>query len=126
MHKEVLEMKRVVILIVIAIIAAVALAACGGGNKGDSAKFDRTFTDEEQAVLDSQSIDAAALAAFDGKEGRPAYVAVDGVVYDVSAEWKDGEHHGEKAGTDVTEAFLNSPHSGKVIQDLPVVGRYEG
>lgn len=34
-------------------------------------------------------------SSYNGKEGQPAYVAVDGVVYDVVTNveaWKDGEH----------------------------------
>jgi len=36
------------------------------------------------------------LAEFDGRNGHPAYVAVKGVVYDVSnvPQWKGGKHHG--------------------------------
>ena len=34
------------------------------------------------------------LAEFDGRNGHPAYVAVKGIVYDVSnvPQWKDGKH----------------------------------
>lgn len=52
------------------------------------------------------------LKKFDGKNGNPAYVAVDGVVYDVSAlpAWKNGEHkHGLKAGNDLTVEFAKAP-----------------
>ena len=41
------------------------------------------------------------LAKFDGKEGRPAYVAYKGKVYDVSESWmwEDGDHQGlQEAG----------------------------
>ena len=35
------------------------------------------------------------LKNYDGKEGRKAYIAVDGVVYDVTnvAAWQGGTHH---------------------------------
>ncbi len=45
------------------------------------------------------------LAGFDGKDGRAAYVAYEGVVYDVteSAMWGDGDHEGMHfAGADLT------------------------
>jgi predicted heme/steroid binding protein len=52
------------------------------------------------------------LKKFDGKNGNPAYVAVDGVVYDVTAipAWKNGEHkRGLKAGNDLTADFAAAP-----------------
>ncbi len=65
------------------------------------------------------------LAANDGREGRPAYVAYNGVVYDVteSAMWSEGDHEGmHTAGTDLTEAQSDAPHEEYVV-DFPEVGR---
>lgn len=68
------------------------------------------------------------LATYNGKDGNPAYIAVDGVVYDVSnnKEWKNGEHiptQGKlKAGVDASEIILKSPHGKGVLKELPVVG----
>ena len=47
------------------------------------------------------------LAEFDGRNGHPAYVAVKGVVYDVSnvPQWKGGKHHGNLAGRDLTQRY---------------------
>ena len=42
------------------------------------------------------------LSKYDGTNGQPAYIAVDGVVYDVTSNFPNGEHHGCKAGTDST------------------------
>lgn len=66
------------------------------------------------------------LAQFDGRDGRPAYVAVDGIVYDVSdvPEWANG-HQGLAAGADHSEAIGRSPHGKSVLRNLPVVGRLE-
>lgn len=66
------------------------------------------------------------LAKYNGQDGNPAYVAVDGIVYDVSDSpaWTNGKHHGNLAGTDLTDALLNqSPHGKKVLAKLPVVGK---
>lgn len=55
----------------------------------------------------------------------PAYVAVDGVVYDVTdnAAWAGGEHVDEfPAGNDYTEEILSSPHGESLLEGLPVVG----
>ena len=66
------------------------------------------------------------LKQYDGKNGNPAYVAVDGVIYDVSgsARWKNGEHNGYSAGNDLTDAIMNkSPHGVKNMERMPVVGK---
>ena len=66
------------------------------------------------------------LKQFNGKDGQPAYVAVDGVIYDFSKipEWKDGEHNGFSAGNDLTEAIKTvSPHGVSKLTGVPVVGK---
>lgn len=73
--------------------------------------------------------DAAELAKYDGQNGNPAYVAVDGKVYDVTnvPQWRGGSHAGGsvKAGLDQTEALGRSPHGAKNLEGLPVVGLYQ-
>lgn len=73
---------------------------------------EKTFTTQE-------------LAKFNGKDGNKAYVAVNGTVYDVTGidAWAAGEHHGNLAGKDLTEALKNAPHGEKVLANLPVVGK---
>ncbi|WP_290033110.1 cytochrome b5 domain-containing protein [Ligilactobacillus cholophilus] len=66
------------------------------------------------------------LKQFDGKNGHKAYVAIEGDVYDVTdiPGWKNGEHHGNLAGNDVTDALLNkSPHGTRVLSKLTKVGK---
>ena len=64
------------------------------------------------------------LSNYNGQNGQPAYVAYKGIVYDVSnaAQWTGGTHHGEQAGTDVTNDISKSPHGEKVFADLPRIG----
>lgn len=66
------------------------------------------------------------LAAYDGKDGNPAYVAVEGVIYDVSgsSRWRNGEHNGYSAGQDLTEQIKSiSPHGLSVLTRMPAVGK---
>ncbi len=64
------------------------------------------------------------LAQYDGKNGNDAYVAVEGIVYDVTnaAKWQNGNHYGVQAGTDCTTAISRSPHGSSVLDGLPIVG----
>ncbi len=68
------------------------------------------------------------LAKFDGRDGRPAYVAVNGTLYDVTASplWKGGDHQGaHQAGADLTEELKGAPHVRMVVERFPVVGKLE-
>jgi predicted heme/steroid binding protein len=67
---------------------------------------------------------AADLSRFDGREGRPAYVAYKGVIYDVSASgmWTGGDHEGvHVAGHDLTSEHDDAPHD-VYVADFPKVG----
>ena len=78
-----------------------------------SRNIQRTFTIEE-------------LAKFDGKNGRPAYVAVNGIVYDVTNNraWAAATHFALTAGKDYTQEFA-SCHAGQqsILVTLPIIGR---
>ena len=65
------------------------------------------------------------LAAFNGKNGARAYVAVDGIIYDMtdSAAWKNGDHNSFEAGKDLSEAIKNvSPHGVSKLANVKPVG----
>lgn len=70
--------------------------------------------------------DPSTLDAFDGKEGRPAYIAFKGNVYDVSGleHWKGGTHFKHMPGTDLTEAIQRAPHGEETLGPLNIVGKY--
>jgi len=78
------------------------------------------------AALLSHDISHEQLSHFDGKDGRPAYIAYKGLVYDVSQGrlWKNGSHvtkHG--AGSDLTDILKNAPHGEEKVLAMPQVGR---
>ena len=67
----------------------------------------------------------AELAAFNGRDGQPAYVAYSGVIYDVteSAMWGEGDHEGmHQAGADLTSEHDDAPHD-VYVTDFPQVGK---
>lgn len=69
------------------------------------------------------------LEKCDGREGRPAYVAYKGKVYDVSDNvlWDDGDHLGmHEAGKDLTAEMEDAPHEEENILGMTVVGELEG
>lgn len=72
------------------------------------------------------SYDAATISAFDGADGRPALIAHDGKVYDVSAlpRWKGGTHMKHTAGRDLTADIARAPHDATLLERARVVGTF--
>lgn len=72
---------------------------------------------------------ASELSEYNGTQGKPAYVAVNGKVYDVSdkAAWAGGTHFaGLRAGNDLTGQFMSCHRGmGAMLEQLPVVGVME-
>ena len=65
------------------------------------------------------------LEENDGKNGKPAYFAYKGKVYDVSQSsfWLDGDHLGmHQAGKDLTEELEMAPHKEENFQRVKLVG----
>lgn len=67
----------------------------------------------------------AQLAHYNGIDGKPAYVAINGKVYDVThaLAWQEGSHFGLIAGRDLSNYFMKC-HSGQtmILESLPMVG----
>jgi len=65
------------------------------------------------------------LAHYDGRNGKRAYLAYKGKVYDVSASflWKEGNHQVlHNAGMDLTDTLERAPHGIDVLGKFPIVG----
>lgn len=64
------------------------------------------------------------LALYNGENGYPAYVAVNGVVYDVTnnSVWMGGNHFGLTPGRDLTNEFITCHPGAMVLSVLPIVG----
>lgn len=105
--------------LVLVLIAAMLVTSCAG----------TAATPTPTTPASSKTFTAAELAQYNGLNGQPAYVAIDGKVYDVTAysSWSTGKHHGMSAGKDISSAFNNqSPHTLANIKGVPVVGTYVG
>jgi predicted heme/steroid binding protein len=64
------------------------------------------------------------LSNYNGSMGKPAYVAVNGVVYDVSREaaWGGASHFGLMAGKDLSSQFQGCHGNESALAKLPKVG----
>ena len=68
------------------------------------------------------------LITNDGKNGKPAWIAYQGKVYDVSDSsfWMEGEHMGmHSAGKDLTEDLEMAPHRDENFSRVKLVGELE-
>jgi predicted heme/steroid binding protein/uncharacterized membrane protein len=73
----------------------------------------------------SKELTPEQLSQFDGRDGRPAYIAYKGMVYDLSNSrlWKNGSHMVKHhAGTDLTGALAQAPHQEDRVLAMPQVG----
>jgi predicted heme/steroid binding protein/uncharacterized membrane protein len=78
------------------------------------------------ASLDSGVCTPDGLCQFDGKDGRAAYIAYKGIIYDVTKSrlWKNGMHvMKHAAGNDLTDMLKNAPHAEDKVLGLPSVGK---
>ena len=72
-----------------------------------------------------KEITSEELAGFDGKEGRPVYVAFQGRVYDVTQSrlWSTGTHmKRHPSGKELTGEIAAAPHGPEVLDRYPQVG----
>ncbi len=104
-------MKRLLLLIVV--LVAIGLSACQSNEE--------TMIPEDELI----ELTLEELSFYDGKEGRPAYIAVNGEIYDVSDSifWRNGGHNGFEAGQDLTDEIINeSPYGLANLSRVPKIG----
>lgn len=83
------------------------------------------MTEKEAVVEDGIQLTIEELVEYNGKNGMPAYLAHDGIIYDVTdvPQWSKGEHNGIKAGTDITGIIEKAPHGVKNLKLGTPVGK---
>ncbi len=134
-------MKRMITVLISVIALALFAVGCAAGGANSAATTTPALATDRAAATDAAATDSAAtgsaadgtleltldqLKQYDGKNGNPAYVVVDGIIYDVSnvSAWKNGEHNGYSAGNDLTDIIKNkSPHGVKNLEGVPIVGK---
>jgi predicted heme/steroid binding protein len=76
-------------------------------------------------LSEQRKITSSELADNNGKDGKPAYIAFKGKVYDVSesAMWLEGDHMGaHEAGKDLTSEIELAPHREETLKRVKLVG----
>jgi len=107
-------MKKRMMIIALVLLMTLPFAACASEEPTEVP----TETGDLELTIEE-------LSKYDGKDGNPAYIAVDGLIYDVSkvSFWANGMHNGFNAGNDLTEEIKNiSPHGVSKLKGIPVVG----
>jgi predicted heme/steroid binding protein/uncharacterized membrane protein len=108
---------KIILFLIMASTAAIVTFVIGPKLKRRIAATDFLTGKKEFTIED--------LHSFDGREGRPAFVAYKGKIYDVtnSRLWKDGSHVKKHlAGHDLTDALKTAPHGEEKILSMPEVG----
>lgn len=84
-----------------------------------------TDIEEAEEEMTELTLTLDELKMYDGTNGNPAYIAYDGVIYDVTDDpnWSSGSHGGNMAGTDITEKLNNVSHGTSKLNTLEAVGK---
>lgn len=119
-------MKKIYSLIIMVVLVAALIVGCSSPAAEDPALSSPVVEEGEVAGVEDLVLTVEELALYNGQDGMPAYVAVDGVIYDVSdvEYWSGGTHNGFEAGKDLTNEIKNiSPHGVGRLEGVPIVGR---
>ena len=67
----------------------------------------------------------AQLALRNGQDKPEVWVALHGVIYDVTKSrlWNKGKHYEHWAGQDMTKELEEAPHTDRVFERFKVVGK---
>lgn len=127
-------MKNKSFLIILVIFSLFIFVSCQGAEpaveEDSNVEMNEEVTDmedtEEEATGEMLELTLEELSEFNGKDGNRAYVAVEGIIYDVTdlGAWKNGMHNGVSAGKDLTDEIMNqSPHGTSTLSKAEEVGK---
>ena len=117
----------------ILIVTTIFMALIAGGCSSTTSSTTPSTTPSTSSSSSSSSstttvtpgdMTLAQLAKYDGLNGKPSYVSINGIVYDVSGfmSWTGGIHFGVPAGNDATENFMTCHGASKTLDNFPKVG----
>ncbi len=109
---------KIILFLLMVLSAGIVTFMIGPRLKRKIATTSTLITEKREFTMDE-------LHNFNGKEGRPAFVAYKGKVYDVTESklWKDGSHMKKHlAGHNLTDAMKIAPHGDEKILSMPEMG----
>jgi predicted heme/steroid binding protein len=119
-------------LLIVTLVLTIGLAGCQSENDVNTDKVtddnqqNDVIEDDQNEVIENDVLQLTEeeLSVYNGQDGEKAYVAVNGIIYDVTnvSAWRNGSHNGATAGQDVSDFINNAPHGESVLDDLEVVG----
>jgi predicted heme/steroid binding protein len=113
------------------ILSLLIFVSCQSSEPSDTDSEPVVEEEEEETTTNDEASDVMLeltleeLSEYDGKDGNRAYVAVEGVIYDVTDidAWQNGMHNGVVAGKDLTDEIMNqSPHGTSTLSKAVEVG----
>jgi len=126
-NRSMARLLALVLVLTLSLASVLLLAGCGGA--ATTAATTTTSGAGTTAATTEQVFTAAELAAFDGKNGNKAYIAVDGIVYDVTAlaAWGAKLHAGKfQAGKDYSAEIKDAPHGVDKLLTAVKIGVLKG
>jgi len=122
-------MKKLFIVLALAMVLIMSvLGGCSNQEQPKEPQNQEQENEQEQTANEpegSLEISMDELAKYNGKDGNPAYVAVDGIIYDVTdhPNWNEGMHGKVSAGQDISQMLKDAPHGYSKLEGLKAVGK---
>lgn len=119
------EMKKIWITSVLC-VSILLMVGCSSSKTPVKQTTPKVNTQTSSEVTSKQDLTLEELKKYNGQNGNPAYVAVDGIIYDVTNAqgWRNGQHKdGVTGGKDLSKEIGSAPHGKDVLVGLPVIGK---
>lgn len=118
-----MKIQKLFILILIFVI----LSACSAQNdkSSESPQSSEENPSNSSDAIGELELTLEELKEYNGKDGNPAYIAVDGMIYDVTdvSSWNGGSHNGNKAGNELTDVLNGAPMEARFLKDWKRLAR---